>query len=118
MIAGHITVTLPEGMTETVVIAPGISGGSSVLDIMTEIEIMIGMEIVAAVGDRWMIYIEEGIAMTITTGEISAALVEIDREMEGMTGTGEGDAIAMTKLEKSLYAFPIPALRNKGTDIC
>ncbi len=112
MIAGQITVTLPEGMTETVVIAPGISGVSSVLEIMT------GMEIVAAIEDRWMIYIEEGIAMTITTEEISAAREEIGLEKEGITGTGEGDVIAMTKIERVEYAFPIPALRNKGTDIC
>jgi hypothetical protein len=95
MIAGTITVTQRGATTERVIIASGKSGVSSVLEIMTAIEIF------AAIEERWMIYIGEGIAITMTTEEIFAAFGERVLEKQVITGTGEGVAIN----EKSRMRF-------------
>lgn len=79
MIAGHITV-IGRGMTTTrVVIAPGNSIVSSVLEITTE-------GIFAAIEEGWMIYIGESVA--ITTAESPAAFEETELEDQMITATG------------------------------
>lgn len=54
---------------------------------MTEIEIF------AAIEERWMIYIEEGIAIEMMTEEISAAPEGRGLEKQVTAGTGEGVGI-------------------------
>ena len=84
MIAGHIAVSLPEGMTGIVAIAYGKSGGSSVRDTVTAIEIMtvtaiaaIGIEIVTVTMIETMIGIETvtAIGIMIVTGIMTVTAI-------------------------------------------
>lgn len=101
-------------MTEIAATASGISGvlyalgTTTATEIMTAIGIMTATEIAATTGGRWMIYTGEGIAMTMTTGERSAAFGERGLEKRAIAGTGEGAAIATTEIGRVEPAFPIP----------
>jgi hypothetical protein len=79
MIADHITVIDRGTTTDRVVIAPGNSIVSSVLEITTE-------GIFAAIEEGWMTYIGESVAMT--TAESPAAFEETELEDRIMTAIG------------------------------
>lgn len=117
MIAGHITVSLPEGMKGVAVIAYEKLGGSSVRDIVTAIETVTATETGATAATGIVTATE-----TMTVIGIVAAIgiaTEVETATETMTATGStATAIAIAKIEESRIRFSYSAIQNRGTDIC
>ena len=111
MIAGHITVSWPEGMKGVAVIAYEKSGGSSVRDTVTATEIATtaAAEIVTAIGIVTVVGIVIVIEIMTVVGIV--AVIETAIVTEIMTATeNTATAIAITKIVESRIRFSYSAI--------